>query len=216
MNLDRLDQQLISALEDDGRRPYPRHRPRSGRGPRLPCGRGWAVLWTRASSALPRWATPLRLGVNVVAIALIQVKPGAVQGVAETLKGYPNVRFVGTSFGAADIIIQTLHADVKALHRFVSQELPRAAPDIIRTETFQLAEVLKSSWEVGVVYAGGAGGAAGGAGGEVTRRLISFAPLPSTASKLNQQRHHHRQTKKRQERRQHHRPRYLLGVAAKL
>ena len=146
MNLDRLDQQLISALEDDGRRPYrdiARDLDVAEATVRARVGRLVEAGLIRITAV----GDPLRLGVNVVAISLIRVKPGSVQNVAEILTRYPNVRFVGTSFGAADIIVQTLHADVKALHRFVTQDLPKAAPDITRTETFQLAEVLKSSWE---------------------------------------------------------------------
>ncbi|CAN5782284.1 Lrp/AsnC family transcriptional regulator [soil metagenome] len=90
---------------------------------------------------------PLSLGVDVVAISLIRVKPGHVKETAERLTKFPNVRFVGTSFGAADIIVQTLHASVQDLHTFISEEVPKTAPAVTSTETFQLAEVLKSSWE---------------------------------------------------------------------
>ena len=165
MKLDTLDQQIIVALEDDGRRPYrdiARDLDVAEATVRARVGR----LVESGLIRITAVGDPLRLGVNVVAISLIRVKPGCVQDVAETLKGYPNVRFVGTSFGAADIIIQTLHADVKALHRFVSQDLPRAAPDITRTETFQLAEVLKSSWEWKAWFAQGEFGRAQEAQGE--------------------------------------------------
>lgn len=87
-----------------------------------------------------------QLGLKVVAICLIRVRPGHVQESAEALRAYPHVRFVGTSFGSADIIIQTLHPDIGSLHRFMSVELPRALPHVTYTETFQLAEVVKSAW----------------------------------------------------------------------
>lgn len=56
------------------------------------------------------------------------------------------MRFVGESFGSADIIVQTLHPDLRSLHRFIGTELPEALPEITRTETFQLARVVKSTW----------------------------------------------------------------------
>ena len=40
---------------------------------------------------------------------------------------------------ALDVILGT--------NGFVATELPRVAPDIVSTETLQLADVLKSSWE---------------------------------------------------------------------
>jgi Lrp/AsnC family transcriptional regulator for asnA, asnC and gidA len=36
---------------------------------------------------------------------------------------------------------------MQELHSFISVEVPKAAPTVTSTETFQLAEVLKSSWD---------------------------------------------------------------------
>src|SRR5690606_41895983 len=96
-------------------------------------------------------------------------------------------------------VIQTLHRDIRALHDFVAVELPRLAPDVVGTETLQLADVLKSSWEwrawfaeadsaphAGVAVRGGAGSCrpapTGPAGGRRTppppRRRWPAAPGP--------------------------------------
>ena len=91
----------------------------------------------------------ITLGFEVVAMVQIRVEPGHVDSVAEQLTSYPNVRFVATSFGATDIVIQTLHHDIQGLHDFVNNELPRAAPSITRIETLQLSNVLKSTWTWG-------------------------------------------------------------------
>jgi Lrp/AsnC family transcriptional regulator for asnA, asnC and gidA len=145
MKLDRLDQQIISALEDDGRRPY--------RDIARDLGVAEATVRSRVGRLLGSGSIRItavgnyfQLGVEVVAISLIRVRPGFVEESAEVLKGYLNVRFVGTSFGSADIIIQTLHLDVQSLHRFMSVDLPKALPHVTYTETFQLAEVVKSAW----------------------------------------------------------------------
>jgi len=146
MRIDALDQALIVALEDDGRRPY--------REIARELGVSEATVRSRVGKLIDldyikitAVGDPLRLGLEVVAITLIKVQPGHVEEVAARLASFPNVRFVGTSFGAADVIIQTLHPTVQALHRFVTTVLPEAAPSIVSTETFQLAEVLKSSWD---------------------------------------------------------------------
>ncbi len=145
MTLDRLDQQIISALEDDGRRPY--------RDIARDLGVAEATVRARVSRLtdaglirITAVGDPLSLGIEVTAISLLSVRPGGATRTAEKLATYPNVRFVGESFGSADIIIQTLHPDIRSLHRFIGTELPEALPDITRTETFQLARVLKSSW----------------------------------------------------------------------
>ena len=146
MQLDDLDKQIIMALEDDGRRPY--------RDIARDLGVAEATIRSRVNRLtesglihITAVGDPLSLGVDVVAISLIRVKPGHIRETAELLTQFPNVRFVGKSFGSADIIVQTLHASLQELHSFVSEDLPKAAPAVTSTETFQLAEVLKSSWE---------------------------------------------------------------------
>ena len=145
MKLDDLDQKIIVALETDGRRPF------------REIARDLGIAEATVRARVNRLITdglihitavgdPLKLGVNVMSVILIKVKPGTVKETAEKIARYSNVRFVGTSFGAADIIIQTLHPSIEALHRFVTEELPGAAAQIVSTETFQLVDRVKSSW----------------------------------------------------------------------
>jgi Lrp/AsnC family transcriptional regulator for asnA, asnC and gidA len=146
MKLDSLDRRILMALEDDGRRPY-RDIARDLDMPEATVRARVNRLLEAGLIRITVVGDPLKLGVHVVAISLIRVKPGHVEETAAILEGYPNVRFVGTSFGSADIIIQTLHPDIRSLHRFLTQELPKVAPHVTSTETFQLAEVRKSSWD---------------------------------------------------------------------
>ena len=98
---------------------------------------------------------------------LIRTSAGRSQEAAEALTALPNVRFVGSSFGSADLIIQTLHPSIDALHEFVSERLPNEVPGIETTETFQLARVHKSSWDWRAWFEqqSGNGSDAGGASG---------------------------------------------------
>lgn len=89
----------------------------------------------------------MKFGVSTIALSLIKVKLGESDKVAKIFAAYPNVRFVGTTFGAADIIIQTLHKDSNGLYQFLTEEIPRAAPEVTDVQTFQLHEMLKSLWE---------------------------------------------------------------------
>ena len=146
MRIDDLDKRIIVALEEDGRRPY--------RDIARDLGVAEATVRARVGRLteaglirITAVGDPLTLGVNTAAITLIRTRPGTVHTVAESLSKVPNVRFVGVSLGSADIVIQTLHRDIRALHDFVAVELPRLAPDVVGTETLQLADVLKSSWE---------------------------------------------------------------------
>lgn len=146
--LDRTDRRIVSALARDGRRPYRDIARELGVSEGTVRAR-MARLQEEGLIRVTAVGSPLALGVNVVALSLIRVKPGHVSEAAKTLSGYKNVRFVATSFGSADIIIQTLHPDMRDLQRFIGDEVPRAVPAVTNTETFQFAEVQKSTWTWG-------------------------------------------------------------------
>lgn len=146
MNLDSLDQQIIIALENDGRRPY--------RDIARDLNVAEATIRARVNRLtenklirITAVGDPLKLGVETGAISLIRVTPGHSKEVAEKLAQFPNVRFVGVSFGPADIIIQTLHSSAQELHTFLAETVPSVIPSVTSTETFQLAQIVKSSWE---------------------------------------------------------------------
>jgi Lrp/AsnC family transcriptional regulator, regulator for asnA, asnC and gidA len=146
--LDELDRRIVAALARDGRRPY-RDIARE-----LDVSEGtvrfrMARLQEEGLIRVTAVGSPLALGVEVYAMILIRVKPGHVSEAGRILSGYPNVRFVSAAFGSIDLIIQTLHRDARDLHRFVSEELPSRIPAIVSTETYQLADVLKSTWTWG-------------------------------------------------------------------
>lgn len=147
-SLDKLDRQIISALSRDGRRSY-RELARS-----LDVSEGtirmrMARLQEEDLIKVTVVGSPLVLGVGMNVMIMLRVKPGHVRETAEALAKFPHVRFVGLSFGQADVCIQSLHKDIGDLHEFVSETIPRAAPYVNSTETYQLAEVLKSSWTWG-------------------------------------------------------------------
>lgn len=144
--LDELDKRIVMQLAEDGRRSYRQIAQNLG------IAEGTARF--RANRLMDEGYVKVtavgnaqRLGIDMVAVTLLRLEPGHVKEAADHLAAYPNVRFVGMSFGSADVIIQTLHRSQKGLHRFLTEELPTALPAIRSMETFQLAEVVKSSWD---------------------------------------------------------------------
>ncbi len=146
--LDKVDRQIITALARDGRRSYRE----IGRALDISEGTVRKRVARLQEDGLVRVTlvgNPLSMGVGVGAMILLRVKPGHVRSTADALVKYPNVRFVSLSFGKGDVILQTLNKDVADLHHFVSETIPEAAPHVTSTETFQLAEILKSAWTWG-------------------------------------------------------------------
>lgn len=147
-SIDKLDRQIIAALARDGRIAY-RELARA-----LDVSEGTirmrvARLQDEDLVRITLVGSPLALGVGMNVMIMMRVKPGHVRETAEALVKFPNVRFVGLSFGPADVCIQSLHKDIGDLHHFVSELIPEVAPYVTSTETFQLAEVMKSSWTWG-------------------------------------------------------------------
>jgi len=148
MVLDQVDQQIIAALAKDGRvsfREIARQLDISEATVRVRMTRLQDDDLIRVTLV----GSPLALGVGVSAMTMMRVKPGHVRETAEVLSQLKNVRFVGLSFGPADVMIQSLHKDVADLHHFVSELIPQVAPAVTSTDTYQLAEVMKSSWTWG-------------------------------------------------------------------
>ncbi len=123
--MDKLDRLIVSALTEDGRRPY----------------REIARRLIRITAI----GNLNKMGFGV-AMALIKVRPGTVEACAAALAEYHSIRFVAILFGAADIAIQTLHTTLEELHVFVRSTLPNDIPDIISIEAYPEVRTIKSSW----------------------------------------------------------------------
>ena len=142
---DVLDRRIIIALERDGRRSY-REIARE-----LEVSEGTIRhrvnrLTKNGIITITAVGNFLAMGVGVVAMVMVRVKPGHVEETADILAGFPNVRFVSITLGSSDIIFQVLHSSPPAMHKFINQELPEAASAITSTETFQLIKTVKSAW----------------------------------------------------------------------
>lgn len=146
--LDQLDQDIIALLAKDGRVSFREIARQLNVSEGTVRGR-FTRLQDENLIRVTLVGSPIALGVGVSAMTLLRVKPGHTRETAEILGQQSNVRFVGLSFGPADVMIQSLHKDVADLHRFVSEVVPKVAPAVTSTDTFQIAEVTKSSWTWG-------------------------------------------------------------------
>ncbi|MCL4187722.1 MAG: Lrp/AsnC family transcriptional regulator [Rhodobacteraceae bacterium] len=144
-DLDTTDLDIVAELSADGRRPFREIARKLG----VSEGTVRARVGRMQEQGVIRFAavgSPTALGVACNALVLIKVRPGSVNEAAERLAGLPHVRFVGTTLGSSDIAIQTLHASFEELYRFVAEGIPVLVPDVVATETLQVARVLKSEW----------------------------------------------------------------------
>ncbi|HWD74745.1 MAG TPA: Lrp/AsnC family transcriptional regulator [Solirubrobacteraceae bacterium] len=120
--LDALDRAIISQLQTDGRRPF-RAIARS-----LNVAEGTVRLRaTRMQQdgalRILALADPFRLGFAVQASVLIRVEPASHRAVATTLASWPEVMYLSSCAGSADLYMHLICRDHDDLWRLLSERL---------------------------------------------------------------------------------------------
>ena len=159
--LDRYDREILRHLQEDGRRSFRE----------IARGLGVSEATVRArfrrleESGVLRilaFADPFRLGGSVLALVFARVEADAHERVASTLASWPEVTYVSSLLGRADLYAQVICRDNEALWGLVGERL-RTVEGVLETETMIEMKVHKFTYEYQRVL-GGAGAAPGGAG----------------------------------------------------
>ncbi len=142
---DATDLDILAALQSDGRMPF------SAIARRLGLPESTVRLRTRkilASGAIAIVATgdPLKLGIPIDAVSLVRVAAPRADAVADALEAMPEVRYVGVSLGGTTIVVESLHADADALHRFLAHRLSELE-GVKEVDSHQIIENRKSVWD---------------------------------------------------------------------
>lgn len=91
-------------------------------------------------------ADPYRLGYETDTNIGLHVRLGKVTDVAERLATLPEVRYVGVSTGAYDIIVAAMFRSNAELLRFLTEKLA-SVPDIEKAETSHILRVVKRTYD---------------------------------------------------------------------
>jgi Lrp/AsnC family transcriptional regulator, regulator for asnA, asnC and gidA len=94
--------------------------------------------------------TPEAVGMTLSAIMGVSVELTAIREVADTIRTYPEVRYVGMSSGRYDLIVEGFFTDQEHLLDFVTGKLG-VLSGITNLETSIILKVVKFSyeWEIG-------------------------------------------------------------------
>jgi Lrp/AsnC family transcriptional regulator, regulator for asnA, asnC and gidA len=142
--LDPIDQAIVDALRHDGRRAYrdiARDLDVSESMVRKRAQRLLHSGWMRIQAI----SDPLALGVPVVATTYAKVRPAALERVSGEVAKHDAVRYVGIGIGAANLVVESLHASATELHAFLQGAL--GGDDVIDSETMQVVSIKKSVWD---------------------------------------------------------------------
>jgi Lrp/AsnC family transcriptional regulator for asnA, asnC and gidA len=142
--LDELDRAIIAQLQIDGRRAY--------RAIARSLGVAEGTVRARASRLLDEGilsilalANPFRLGYAVQASVLIRVTPTAHEQAAEMLASWPEVMYLSSCAGSADLYMHVVCRDHDDLWRLLGERLG-AIEGVLGTETLMELRVHKARY----------------------------------------------------------------------
>jgi Lrp/AsnC family transcriptional regulator, regulator for asnA, asnC and gidA len=145
ITLDDLDAAIIRHLQQDGRRTY------RDIGRALGVSEGtvrfrYRRLTESGALRIVAIAEPFRLGYRVLAFTLLRIEPGAHQRIIETLVSWPEVTYVSTCVGHADVYLQVVCRDEEELLELVTNKIPGIG-GVTHSETFSELKIHKISYQ---------------------------------------------------------------------
>ena len=93
-------------------------------------------------------ANPFKLGFNIITIIGIRVDAGRLREVEEALVAIPQVRFVGVTLGAYDLMLEAWFRTNEEMLEFLTETLGQLV-GIQRSESFQIIRLSKYSYDWG-------------------------------------------------------------------
>lgn len=142
--LDPLDDTIVRELQDDGRRAF-REIARS-------LGVSEATVRARVRRLTDAGvlrvvaiADPFRMGFRVLAFVLITVEPGTQADVVESLTPWPEVTYISSCTGRADLYIQVVCRSHEDLWQLLAERIP-AVSGVRTTETFMELKMHKIAY----------------------------------------------------------------------
>lgn len=143
-HLDVLDSQILEILQLDGRKSY-REIAR-----RLEVSEG--TIRSRANRmqadgvvTIAAIADPFKLGYRIMAFCLLQVRVGQQQTVIDALAEWPEVTYISSTTGRADLYVQVVCNDHDHLWSLLAERFP-VIDGVEHVETFQELKMHKVSY----------------------------------------------------------------------
>ncbi|HEY8531876.1 MAG TPA: Lrp/AsnC family transcriptional regulator [Limnochorda sp.] len=142
---DALDKAILLELQRDGRAPF------TSIAARLNVAEGTVRkrvnrLVDRGVLRLMGIIDPVQVGRTIQAIVGIRVGNGHVEEVVEHLRSLPQVRYLGVSAGAYDLIVEVVVASNEELYQFLTKQL-RQVPGVVASDTSMILKVFKDRYE---------------------------------------------------------------------
>ncbi len=140
-HLDELDRAILLELEDDGRRSF-REIARNTDIPEATIRARFKRLQELNILRIVAFADPEELGDVHLSLVLVHADPSKFQQVIDALVEFPQVTYVSTLLGSADICVEVSSHDNNDLWEFLTQQV-RTIPGVINLESNSILKVHK-------------------------------------------------------------------------
>lgn len=145
--LDQLEDAIVRHLQQDGRKPF-REIARAVGVSEATVRARYHRLEERGVLRIVAVADPFRMGFRVLAFVLLSVDPGHQVAVIEALASWPEVTYVSSCTGRADLYIQVVCRSHEDLWELLSERIP-ALVGVRATETFMELKMHKVAYRYG-------------------------------------------------------------------
>jgi Lrp/AsnC family transcriptional regulator, regulator for asnA, asnC and gidA len=146
--IDKLDAEIITLLQSDGRRPS------------VEMARLLNVAEGTIRKRIERlvgdeviqisaWADPLKIGYQNYAVLMVRVDLQELDRAAEQIAKQPEIFFLGTCTGAYDLFVTACFHSLQHMHEFITQRLSRVA-GIRKVSTSHVMRVVKRDYSFDV------------------------------------------------------------------
>jgi Lrp/AsnC family transcriptional regulator for asnA, asnC and gidA len=143
-NVDHIDRAILQCLQEDARMHCSEIARRLGKLSSRAVRNRLSRLLKEGQIIIRAAAVPEKLGFVLSADIYLDVEPGRVEQVAETLKEFDETYYVAITTGDTDISASVVAQNIAALQEFITHKL-HMIPGVIRTRTYVLTKILKES-----------------------------------------------------------------------
>ncbi len=142
--IDDLDREIFECLQEDARMHASEIARRLGHITARAVRNRLDRLVKEGFIAITAGAVAERLGFPISADIYIDVEPGKIEQVAQSLKNLDEVFYVALTTGDTDISASAVALSMGALQDFISKDL-HTIPGVTKTKTYVLTKILKQS-----------------------------------------------------------------------
>jgi len=142
--LDNVDTKIVNLLHSDGRMTNTEVARRLGLAEATVRKRVARLVETGVMQ-FQAWVDPLKVGYDIYAIIQIQVSPPHIESVAETLREFPEIAFLGVCTGDFDIFAAAVLRSNADLYDFLTKRLSQVT-GINRTATSSMIRLVKREY----------------------------------------------------------------------